>query len=84
MGVQYYIICRKCRVYRDLDKFYIMLQKVSNRKDAIKFADEIKKIGSFRSSLLISFMYKHWEHDCFLTNEHNDLIDSFDEENIDF
>jgi hypothetical protein len=77
MGVLYFAVCRDCKVYRDLDKFYTMsCSDVETRDDAIKFADEIKQ-DSFRAGLLVSFMYKHREHNCCVVQEQEPLTFEF-------
>ena len=69
MGTLYYVGCYDCEVYRDLDKFYTMLELVENRGDALKFGEQIKK-DSFRAGLLVSFMWKHRGHNCTVFSEH--------------
>lgn len=71
MGTTYSVACRDCRVWRDLDKFYAA-RKAENRKEAIDIADYIKETHSFRSALLVSFLWEHSGHNCTLYNEHAD------------
>ena len=84
MGVEYFVACRQCKVRRDLDKFYTMLTDVPDRVAALEFRDEIAR-DSFRAGLLVSFMWKHREHDCFVCSEHEDYIwDDFTNEEVNF
>lgn len=83
MGTLYFVACDKCKVYRDLDKFYTMSNgPINTRSELEKFSEEIKK-DSFRSAILISFMWKHESHNCFIVYEHSarceELYESFTE-----
>ncbi len=73
MSTDYFIGCMDCKIVRHLDSFYTMaLSDVKGREDALKLADELKK-DSFRSALLISFMYEHKGHNCTVFSEHDDV-----------
>ena len=76
MGTIYYIGCRDCGVFRDLDKAYF-LTSANSRKEVLACAEEVKK-ESFRSALIVSFMSEHRGHDCVLFDEHDDsLMEAF-------
>lgn len=85
MGIEYYVICRKCNVRRHLDKNWAVLfgKKVADRQSALEFREQVE-YDSFRCGLLISFMAKHMGHDCFLTNDMDDEIFDIPHEAIDF
>lgn len=74
MGVIYYAICRDCRVYQDLDKFYLLHEKVRDRSEAFKLAKRIcEPLGdSFRSALLVSFMGEHIGHNCSIVSDQDE------------
>lgn len=72
MGTIYYVACKKCKVVRDLDKFYNTGDYVENRNDAISHAKDIQR-NSFRPALLVSFMAKHMGHECVFFNEHSEF-----------
>ena len=76
MGTIYSVGFYDCKEYRDLDKFYTLLQEVENREDALKFSDEIKR-DSFRAGLLVSFMGKHMGHKCVVFSEHDEEIHEY-------
>ena len=82
MGTCYYVICRDCKVSRDLDKFYSMLQMVHNRCEALALASDMKG-DSFRSALLASFLYEHRGHNCTICSEYEDATDGCTEERRD-
>jgi len=71
MGTMHYIACTKCKVTRDLDKFYNDGEGIKTREDALKYTEELKNLeGSrFRAALLVSFMADHEGHKCVYFNE---------------
>lgn len=71
MGTIYFVGCRDCNVYRDLDKFYSM-ENAGTRKECQRIAEQIEKVDSFRAALLVSFLWTHEGHNCTAFNEHND------------
>lgn len=73
MATEFYVGCRTCKVYRDLDKFWRMQISVNNREDALKYAEEMQE-DSFRAGLLVSFMGEHMGHDCVAFDEHQTRI----------
>lgn len=84
MGVTYFVACRSCKTFRDLDKFYTILHDVQDRDSALEFAKRIEQ-DSFRAGLLISFMWAHRGHDCFVNSEfEDDELSLFTEESSDF
>ena len=79
MGTIYYVGCRDCNVYRDLDKFYALRPGVNSRAKALSLCEEIKGSQSFRAALLVSFMADHLGHNCTTFSEHNaDVCEEFD------
>jgi hypothetical protein len=77
MGTIYYVACRKCKVVRDLDKFYDMYS-VKDRDEALELS---RSLNQYRAALLTSFMGEHMGHDCVAFTEHNDdLCDQFKKE----
>lgn len=76
MGVIYSVACKDCKITRDLDKFY-EAREVDDRKDALKFADELKD-KSFRAALLVSFMVTHTGHDCVFFKEQSECEQDYD------
>lgn len=84
MGLLCYVVCRRCKVYRPLDKFYTMFEDVPDRQAALEFRKEVER-DSFRAGLLVSFMWKHREHNCFVCDENMEFVlDAFDEEDVDY
>ncbi|MDD5006871.1 MAG: hypothetical protein PHC68_00545 [Syntrophorhabdaceae bacterium] len=81
MGIEYYVACRRCKVIRKLDKFYNH-RSILGREDAIKFAEEMVTGGDkgFRAALLVSFLSRHFNHDCFFFSEH--YIEIEDDESL--
>jgi len=73
MGTIYYVGCRDCNVFRDLDKFQAMSSGVDTREKAIEYATKIKK-DSFRCGLLVSFLADHMGHSCVVFTDRNELI----------
>ena len=73
MGTCYYVICRDCKVVRDLDKFYA-LRSIATRGEALTLSKHLQDSGadSFRAALLISFMWEHTGHSCTVVDEHNE------------
>ena len=69
MGTIYSVACKKCKVTRDLDKFYTA-RPVDNRCDALSFSKEIIE-DSFRVALLVSFLAEHKGHECVFFDEHS-------------
>lgn len=68
MGTCYYIACKNCREYRDLDKFY-SAYPVHTRKEALEY-EEVVKEKPFRFGLAVSFLAEHQGHDCVFFSEH--------------
>ncbi len=64
MGVEFFAVCDDCKVMRDLDKFYEMLQPVTTREDALKYRNDIIRKSAFPAGLLVSFMGAHINHTC--------------------
>ena len=78
MGTEYYITCKKCKVSRDLGKYYsASIYPVTTRKEALAYEDKIKKY-SFRAGLLVSFMGEHMNHECVFHSEDNEEFDTYD------
>ena len=78
MGTIYSVACRKCKVVRDLDKFYRSgFMEEATREAALKYCQDIEK-DSFRAGLLVSFMSEHIGHDCVFFNEHSDCEEELD------
>ena len=82
MGTIYSVACKKCKVTRDLDKFYNNGdEEVETRSEALKYSESIQENGgtAFRAALLVSFMSKHAGHDCVFFSEFNvDVEESLD------
>ncbi len=74
MGLIYSVACKKCKVVRDLDKFYSADGNIETRWDAKKYSSEIQT-DCFRAGLLVSFMAKHMGHECVFYNENSDCAD---------
>jgi|JI10StandDraft_1071094.scaffolds.fasta_scaffold1413656_2 hypothetical protein len=64
MGVNYYVGCRDCEVYRDLDKL-----RPSIPTTAHEVKDAAKDLAAFPAALLIGFMVEHQGHNCTLFND---------------
>ena len=77
MGTVFYVGCYDCMVYRDLDKFYALLQDVNNHQEAIGLAEKLQE-GAFKAALLVSFMGKHTGHKCTVFSEHDSAYYDFD------
>lgn len=88
MGVIYFVGCKKCGIYRDLDKFYTLhfCGEIKDRKKALELADKEVKKDSFRCALLLSFLSQHYGHDIVLFDDCGDFFEytEMKEENIDF
>ena len=75
MGVLYFIGCKNCKKYRDLDKLQaISFNAIKDKKDAINFSEKIEK-DSYRIGLLVSFMADHIGHNCFLFTDNDTLFE---------
>jgi hypothetical protein len=75
MGTIWYVGCKDCKSYRDLDK--LSYNNPTTRNDALKLSDEGD--DSFRWVLLTGFMLKHHAHNCILFSEHeDDLCNEFE------
>jgi len=91
MGTIYMVACKKCKVTRDLGKFYITGSDIENRKEMLEYTKELRErtdCTTFRAAMLTSFMSKHYGHDCIFFNEYShDELDPFAgeyKEDIDF
>ena len=73
MGTTFYVACRDCKCARDLDKFSVLPIKADTRQQVLDLATELQKPQwSFRSALLLSFLWKHSGHNCTVFSEHDD------------
>lgn len=81
MGTIYHVACKQCKIKRDLDKFYTLLQQPATRDEALEFADRIE-VDSFRSGLLVGFMGEHMGHECVILSDldWNEEYDDYAEE----
>ena len=70
MGTEYSITCKKCKVTRDLDKFYTP-RSISNRKEAFNLGEDLAN-DQFRTALLISFLAEHEGHEVVFFSEHDE------------
>ncbi len=73
MGTSYSVACRTCKVHRDLDKFYSMMD-APLRKDALELSEYIKSHDNYRAALLASFMWEHRGHNCTVFYEHDEAL----------
>jgi len=84
MGVCYYVACHDCKKMRDLDKFYLLLQRDMNcREDALQATKDLNFGYQFRSVLLVNFMGEHMGHSCTVFPDHDlheGKYDDYDEE----
>lgn len=78
MGTIHFIGCKKCKVYRDLDKFY-HIPKITTREEAKEYAEDVKNKFYFQAALFITFAKEHQGHDINYFTEHDDLWDWFRE-----
>ena len=80
MGTTYSIGCKKCGVYRDIDKLYGLADyDIDSRQAALDYSKVIEK-SSFRAGLIVSFVLAHGQHgDVFVFSEH--AIEDTDLEN---
>jgi hypothetical protein len=76
MGTIYSVACKKCKVVRNLDKFYTP-RKIADRAEALQYSEEVET-DSFRAGLLPSFMSEHQGHDCVFFSEHDAVSDELD------
>jgi hypothetical protein len=88
MSVDSYIVCKDCKKYRYLDRFYVTVEaaEIETRQQAIDLCDEMKREGNlFRSTLVIAFLSLHANHNCTLITEHSELAEQlqFGEYDID-
>jgi hypothetical protein len=80
MGVIYTVLCRDCRVFQDLDKFYACDMPIHDRADALELAKRFEKPGiAFRAALLASFMGEHMNHNCTMFTDASVEGQDFDE-----
>lgn len=77
MATIYFVVCKQCKVARDLDKFHGNGSGVNTRAEAVSFSQEL---DTFKSALLVSFMAKHRGHDCVFVNEHAYKYNPYDSE----
>ena len=70
MGVIYEVVCKQCKVKRDLDKFYTVLGNPQDREEALAFCERIEG-DSFRAGLLVGFMGEHMGHECVILSDSN-------------
>jgi hypothetical protein len=82
MGVIYSVLCKQCRVYQDLDKFYALHTPVRDRSEALAFSERVEKEPgtAFRSALLVAFMGEHMGHDCTVVSDadEHDATDGYE------
>ena len=61
MNSRYYIVCKDCKVKRDLNEMDIA--EAHTEKEASSLAC---RISPYRSALLVSFLKEHQYHNCML------------------
>ena len=70
MGTTYFIGCKKCGVYRDLDKLYGLSDcNIDSRQAAFDYSKVVEE-SSFKAGLIVSFALKHGPHGVFILDEH--------------
>jgi len=74
MGVIYYVACRQCKVYRDIDKAWRLGNPLTTREDALEFVNTVKK-DAYRAGLLATFIVgEHGGHDCFVCSDASEML----------
>ncbi len=86
MGIIYYIACKRCKTYRNLDKLIYLMNSdhITTRSAAVDFS-KVVETNSFRAGLLISFMSLHFMHEiCMYSDMYEGVPIEYEEEKYNF